>query len=136
MLASTLVLLACGGAPRDEKPIDSVSGGGNTTGSDGDATTTATPDPSTTSAAGTTTSAVDGTTTGGGPIFDVPAGETDGPNPASCEDALELGSTVGRQFFAVDLDQAQIFEGQQFAVVVSNVQESLTAECKNARRAS
>lgn len=122
-----LVLIACGGAPRDELPIDSVSAGISSTGHD-DATTSGAPDPSTTSPAGTTTASADGTTTGGGPIFDVPAGETDGPNPASCEDALELGSTVGCQFFAIDLDQAQIFEGQQFAVVVSNVQTSLTAE--------
>ena len=120
-----LAFVACGGAPRDEMPIESVGGGSSPT-SDGDATTTA-PDPSASGPTGTSTSALDDTSTGS-PIFDVPSGETEGPSPASCEDALELGSTVGCQFFAVDLDQAQLFEGQQFAVVVSNVQESLAAE--------
>lgn len=91
-----------------------------------DSSTTAAPDPSTTTTSSGATAVAD--TTDGGVIFDVPAGETEGPNPASCADALEIGSTVGCRFFAVDLDQAQIFEGQQFAVAVSNVQTSAMAE--------
>lgn len=127
--AFALALVTCGGGEIRDESIDTAGPAGDPTRAD-DTTTSGPPDP-TTSPAGTSTStgAVDdSTTTGGGPIFDVPAGETDGPNPANCEDALELGSTVGCRFFAVDLDQAQIFEGQQFAVVVSNVQEALTAE--------
>lgn len=122
-----LALAACGGSEIRDESIDSVGSVTETTRGNDDASATVVPDPSTSGPAGTTTAPADGTTTGGGAIFDVPSGETEGPSPASCEDALALGSTVGCQFFAVDLDQAQIFEGQQFAVVVSNVQESLTA---------
>jgi IgGFc binding protein len=121
------VLVACGGSEIRDESIDTAGSVTNATTSRGDTTSTGSPDPSTTNASSTSTGVAD-STTGGGVIFDVPPGETDGPNPASCLDALELGTTVGCQFFAVDLDQAQFFENPQFAVVVSNVQTALTAE--------
>jgi hypothetical protein len=128
VLALALALAGCGDGPRLDMMV--TTGGSNpTTGPDDTTSTTTAADPSTTSAAATSTSTgVADSTTGGGPIFDLPPGETDGPNPANCEDALELGSTVGCRFFAIDLDQAQFFEGQQFAVVVSNVQPALAAQ--------
>lgn len=124
-----LVLVACGGSEIRDESIDTAGSATNPTTGRDDTSSAGSVGPSSTSTGVAETGMVDGTTsTGGGPIFDVPAGETDGPNPGSCEDALELGTTVGCQFFAVDLDQAQFFEGQQFAVVVSNVQTALTAE--------
>jgi hypothetical protein len=65
----------------------------------------------------------------GGAIFDLGANADDGGEvPTTCDDLDQTQTTVGCTFFAVDLDQAQIFEGQQFAVVVSNVQGAASAE--------
>jgi hypothetical protein len=71
-----------------------------------------------------------------GPIFDVEGDGDTGGLPNDCDDEAVGETTVGCTFFAVDLDQAGIFENEQFAAVVSNVQAgqvaSVTVEQKQA----
>ena len=54
--------------------------------------------------------------------FDLPEEPEPPAIPATCEEALAGGSTVGCRFFAVDMDSHDLAEGQQFAVAVANVQ--------------
>lgn len=64
-------------------------------------------------------------------MFDLGAPDDDGGGmglPSSCDDDAGAESTVGCIFYAVDLDQAGVFEDPQFAVVVSNVQGAGQAE--------
>jgi hypothetical protein len=61
------------------------------------------------------------------PWSDIPDAE-DGPIiPETCAQALDGKSTVGCLFFGVDLDSHDQVETQQFAIAVSNVQESQIA---------
>lgn len=124
LLPSTALCLACSGDIRlDNGPVSGL-----------DPATSSAPDDGTTG--GSPTSAADDTTGDGdggstaddGVLLDVGSPDSGGGPPASCMDALGAESTVGCQFYAVDLDQATFFEGEQFAVVVSNVQTSVTAE--------
>jgi hypothetical protein len=63
-----------------------------------------------------------------GTQFDLGTSDDSGVVPTTCDELGKTETTVGCTFFAVDLDQAQIFENPQFAVVVSNVQGAAQAE--------
>ncbi|MCA9654152.1 MAG: IgGFc-binding protein [Myxococcales bacterium] len=125
LAALLLVPLSCNGGS-GSNPFDSASGTGDATTAHDATGATSSPPP--TSGPSPSTGDVVDDTSGGGPIFDLPDGDTDGPNPGSCLDVADVGTTVGCQFYAVDLDQAQVFENQQFAVAVSNVNVALSAE--------
>lgn len=129
--ASTLAIaasLACGTELRDEGASSSVgmtsaSTPGDVTGGADDSND---PDDGPGPADGTAADS----STGGGALFDLGTNDDDGGGvvPTTCDELGTTETTVGCTFYAVDLDQAQIFEGQQFAVVVSNVQGAAVAE--------
>lgn len=77
-------------------------------------TTTTTTDPSSTSTTSDGTTTSDDTTTGGPPPF---AGI-----PETCEQAELSKSTVGCQFYAVDMDSHDLAENLPYAVGIANVQ--------------
>jgi hypothetical protein len=144
-----MVALGCG-------PSDGDDGGGGGTGTADGGTATATDDgggdgtsggdgsgDGTSSGDGEGSS--DGSSDGGsddGPKLDVSPDPTDiggdppqKPIPETCAEAETSDTTVGCLFFAVDLDQLDGGDTLQFAVAVSNVQESqeanVTVERKN-----
>lgn len=114
---------------------DSSAGpGDSTTTSSGETTaadsTTPTTSPSTDPSTGTGTTTLEDTITDPGIVFDV---ATPGPPdfgagmegpviPETCGQAQSGESTVGCVFFAVDLDQYDSSEADQYAVALSNVQ--------------
>lgn len=124
LLVVAVPVLACqspGPDPFDSAGLDS----GGTTATTGPSSSTTAPAGSTTTGSGGAD--VDSDSTSQGVLLDVGPPDT-GDVPSSCLDALEAGSTVGCQFFAVDLDQALFFENEQYAVVVSNVLPAVSAE--------
>ena len=134
-MASTRVLwlsLCAGGCAADPVAMQ-----GDTTGQPGSESTSTSSGESSTST-GTTaaeTSTTSGTETGAddtgaGVYFDVPppdpvdmGGGEEGPViPETCLQAASGESTVGCVFYAVDLDQYDSSENDQYAIAVSNVQ--------------
>jgi len=122
--ATALVLLA--GACNDAGHAGDASSGGG--GTDTTATTGGTGSGGTQSSGATgsasDTGATDGTTEE--PKFDV-GGSLDVPGgdpgiPETCAQAVDSESTVGCEFYAVDMDLVVVYDQQQYAVAVANVQ--------------
>ncbi|MFO0635868.1 MAG: IgGFc-binding protein [Nannocystaceae bacterium] len=120
----------CGAAPRDEgygaagsaTAVTSAGGGDSTDGGAGGST------PGTDDAGDGSPGSGD-SSAGGGAIFDLGSADDGGGEvPTTCDELDTTETTVGCTFFGVDLDQAQIFENQQYAIVVSNVQGAAAAE--------
>lgn len=130
-LALILVTVACAGDLRDDDPaatVPSTQEGGDDSGAPGSGNSTPGEGDDDGVASADTTAAA--SSSDGGFLFDLGSGEggEGGGVPTTCDELGETETTVGCTFFAVDLDQAQIFENQQFAVVVSNVQGAAAAE--------
>ncbi len=127
---TALLPFGCGAAPRDEgygaagsaTAVTSAGGGDSTDGGAGGST------PGTDDAGDGSPGSGD-SSAGGGAIFDLGSADDGGGEvPTTCDELDTTETTVGCTFFGVDLDQAQIFENQQYAIVVSNVQGAAAAE--------
>jgi IgGFc binding protein len=132
--------LACGSSGGDDQQGSGTNDpSGSPTGAD-DGTTSTTTDPSTTAVTdpAETTAGTASSDDSGGPsvYFDVMGpgpvdlgGREQGPViPETCAQAESGESTVGCRFYAVDLDQFDSSENDQYAIAVSNVQVDGPAE--------
>ena len=138
LLATAMAMaIACGGDPHSDA-FNSSSAGHGSTGTAADADGSAGSGGEAAGGPASATAADSGDdglgSDGGAPVLDVGAGDGGGVVPTQCDELEASETTVGCTFFAVDLDQTGIFENQQFAVVVSNVQAGVAAEVVVERR--
>ena len=117
-------------------PASSGAGTGDTAG-EGDSTTDGTDTAGSSAGDDGGDDGGDGSSSSGGIKLDVPlGGDGDGDGdgdgefagiPTTCPESLISNSTVGCEFFAVDLDQLDSLDDGEYAITVSNVQQTGSA---------